>query len=116
VTFSSLRLQTIVIALFWLSGCMRGPDAPDVSGDASRLTGIADAIHFESHLATDALDAAPDMLTLPEASRLAVLRDPQVQIALAKLRVAQAAAKQSRLLPIRCSISMSAFTKAAAIR
>jgi len=94
-----LRFQTTLLALLCLAGCLRGPDAPDVSGDASKLTGIADAIHFESQLPTNAPDAAPDTLTLTEASRLAVLRDPQVQIALSKLRVAQAAAKQSRFLP-----------------
>jgi len=86
-------------ALFWLGGCQRGPDAPDVASDAARLTGIEGAIRFESHLPVDVEDGAPETLTLAEASRLAVLRDAQVQIALAKLRVAEAAAKQSRLLP-----------------
>jgi len=99
VIFSPRRLQTALLTLLFMGGCLRGPDAPDVSGEASRLAGIADAIHFESQLPTNAPDAPPATLTLPEASRLAVLRDPQVQVALAKLRVAQAAAKQSRSLP-----------------
>ena len=95
---SSSRLLPI-LALLFFGGCQRGPDAPDVAAEAARLTGIADAIHFESQLPTDASDAAPESLTLAEASRLAVLRDAQVQMALAKLRVAEASAKQSRLLP-----------------
>jgi len=99
VTFSTLRLLTTLVALLWLSGCQRGPDAPDVAAEASRLTGIADAIHFESQLPTNAPDSPPDTLTLAEASRLALLRDAQVQIALAKVRVAEATARQSRLLP-----------------
>ena len=99
MTFSTLRLLTTLTALLWLGGCQRGPDAPDVAVEASRLTGIADAIHFESQLTTNAPEAAPDTLTLGGASRLAVLRDAQVQVALAKVRAAQATAKQSRLLP-----------------
>src|SRR5207245_8790189 len=78
---------------------MRGPDVPDVPHEATRLIGVASAIHFESQLPTNAPDAAPDTLTLAEAGRLAVLRDAQVQIALAKVLAARAAAKQSRLLP-----------------
>src|SRR5205823_175149 len=65
----------------------------------SRLTGISDAIHFQTQLPTNAPEIPPDTLTIVEASRLALLRDAQVQIAVAKLRVAEAAAKQSRLLP-----------------
>jgi len=99
VRFSSLSFPTIPFAFLCLAGCMRGPDVPDVSAGASRLTGIADAIHFESHLPTDAPDRPPDTLTLADAGRLAILRDPQVQIALTKLRVAEASARQSRLLP-----------------
>lgn len=88
-----------ILALVGIAGCVRGPDVPDVSADAARLSGIADAIHFESQLPTNAPDRAPDVLTLVDTSRLALLGDPGVQIALAKLRVAQAAAKQSRMLP-----------------
>ncbi|HEV8378377.1 MAG TPA: TolC family protein [Tepidisphaeraceae bacterium] len=98
MTFSTWRLTTLV-AVLWLGGCQRGPDAPDVAGEASKLTGIADAIHFESQLPTNAPEAPPDVLTLTEASRLAVLRDAQIQAALAKVRAAQATARQARLLP-----------------
>jgi len=98
VTLSWWRLTTLV-AFLWLGGCMRGPDVPDVPHEATRLIGVASAIHFESQLPTNSPDAAPDTLTLAEAGRLAVLRDAQVQIALAKVLAARAAAKQSRLLP-----------------
>jgi cobalt-zinc-cadmium efflux system outer membrane protein len=96
---SSWRLLKILTAILALAGCQRGPDAPDVAGDASRLTGIEDAIHFEAQLPTNAPETAPDTLTWAEASRLALRRDAKVQVALAKMRVAEAGARQSRLLP-----------------
>lgn len=91
--------RLILTFLLAVAGCQRGPDAPDVAADASRLTGIANAIHFESQLPTNAPETPPDTLTIADASRLALLRDAQVQIALAKVRAAQASAAQSRLLP-----------------
>jgi outer membrane protein, heavy metal efflux system len=73
---------------------------PDVPSAAARLTGINNAIVF--HESPDSMDATAgptDSLSPQQAIRLALSRDPRIQLALAKVRIAEADANQARLLP-----------------
>lgn len=91
-----------------LVGC--AARTPDVAADAARLSGVENAIVFREHPApfdepTGVDVAAPAAgddgraLTPARAVRTALARDPRIQAALARVRVAQADAHQARLLP-----------------
>ena len=87
-----------VVAVSTLGGC--ATRAPDVAGDAARLSGIANAIVFCDEPAPfDGPPPADRLLTPRRAVRMALGRDPRVQAALARVRVAEAEAHQARLLP-----------------
>src|SRR5205807_9217788 len=71
---------------------------PDVPAEAARVTGIENAIVFrEEAAALDAPQPADRALTPVRAVRMALARDPRIQSALAKVRVAEADANQARL-------------------
>jgi outer membrane protein TolC len=71
-----------------------------VAAAVALQTGIQQAIVFREE--PEPLDATPApvaILSLPDAVRLALLHDPRIQQALAKVRIAEADADQVRLLP-----------------
>ncbi|MCL2646388.1 MAG: TolC family protein [Phycisphaerales bacterium] len=74
--------------------------SPDVSAEAAKLIGIDNAIIFHADVESlSSHSAIPPNLSECDAVRLALAHDPRVQVALAKVRVAEADAKQARLLP-----------------
>lgn len=81
-----------------------GCDGPGGSvapmGHVARIAGVSDAIVFQS--SGGPADVAYDShgtLSLSTAVRLAVANDPDLQAALARVRAAEADARQTRLLP-----------------
>jgi outer membrane protein TolC len=81
-----------------LIGCRAS--LPDVPGAASRLTGIKSAIHFDGPVDDgETAPAAGQTLEPGRAIRLTLQHDARIAAALAKVRVAEAEANQSRLLP-----------------
>jgi len=82
-----------------LAGC-QGPPQTDVTGQAARLTGIEGAISFRDKGRLPPAAAPSDgALTVDQAVRLALWHDPRIAAALARVRGAEADARQSRLLP-----------------
>ena len=81
-------------------GCT-GP-VPDHNAEATAaaITGVGDAIVFQNKAQPiNEIIADETKLTLIDAGRLALKNDPEIQAALARVRVAQAGAQQARLLP-----------------
>jgi outer membrane protein TolC len=73
---------------------------PDVPAEAGRLSGFENAIVFREQAAPlDGPEPVERVLTPERAVRMALARDPRIQAALAKVRVAEAEAHQARLLP-----------------
>ena len=92
---AKIRVGHWVVAFATLGGC--ASPQPDVAGDAARLSGIENAIVFREEPA--ALDGAmPEdrLLTPARAVRMALGRDPRVQAALARVRMAEADAHQAK--------------------
>jgi cobalt-zinc-cadmium efflux system outer membrane protein len=88
----------IILVAVIAGGCHA--QRPDIAGDAARLTGLADAIVFRKWPEQSVSGPqAGEVLTIPQAIRLALLHDPRVQSSLAKVRMAEADANQARLLP-----------------
>lgn len=83
-----------------LCGCVGPAVVVDVPSAASQATGIANAIRFEENAAPiDEPGGSAAQLGLVEATRRSLAFDPEVQIALARVRAAEAEAEQARLLP-----------------
>jgi outer membrane protein TolC len=81
-------------------GCSLHPHWPDPEGEAARLTGAAEPIVID--MTGGQLDTpGPDqnVLTQAQAVRLALMTDPSIQAALARVRLAYAEAQQERFLP-----------------
>jgi outer membrane protein TolC len=86
-------------ALAVTCGCQsaRGPSPEE---EATLAAGISEPIAFRAEaLPDDEAGSTPELLTLPEAVRLALRSEPGIQAALGRVRMAQAEARQSRLLP-----------------
>lgn len=86
-------------ALAVTCGCQsaRGPSPEEA---ATLAAGISEPIAFRAEtLPDDEAGSTPELLTLPEAVRLALRNDPGIQAALGRVRMVQAEARQSRLLP-----------------
>jgi outer membrane protein TolC len=82
-----------------IGGC-HAPPRVDVRQEIARATATADAICFDETGGPIDVDAPqPGALTLADAIKAALTHDPRVQAALARVRVALAEAKQTRLLP-----------------
>ncbi|MFZ4574032.1 MAG: TolC family protein [Phycisphaerales bacterium] len=97
----TLLIPVVVsFSVLMTSGCASAPP-PDTQSEAAagEAAGLADAVVFRVDGGPDDEPDAPSELTLPEAVRLAVTTDPGVQASLARVRVALADAKQTRLLP-----------------
>jgi len=83
-----------------LSGCVSQGNWPQTEQDVSLAAGLSQPICFERVAGpTDLPDTAEKTLSLPAAVEKALTSDPQLQAALARVRSAQAEARQSRLLP-----------------
>ena len=89
----------LAVALALACGCQsaRGPSPEEA---ATLAAGITEPIAFRTEeLPDDEAGSTPELLTLSEAVRLAMRNSPGIQVALGRVRVAQAEARQSRLLP-----------------
>jgi cobalt-zinc-cadmium efflux system outer membrane protein len=87
------------VALALACGCqsVKGPSPEETATLAAR---VSEPLAFRTEaLPDDEAGSTPDLLTLPEAVRLALRNDPGIQAALGRVRIAQAEAQQSRLLP-----------------
>jgi outer membrane protein TolC len=87
--------------LFVATGCSQpGGAGFDFTRDAARVSGDASLIRFRTEGGPLDVPAAPGpRLTRADAVRLALAGDPDLQVALAKVRSAEADARQARLLP-----------------
>jgi len=93
-----LTLHFLIIAL--VIGCATAPPGHDTARQIQSASGLATAIAFHSDaLPLNAPAKAGDTLTLSKAIEQALRQSAELQIALAEVRVAQADAHQSRLLP-----------------
>ncbi|MBY0397529.1 MAG: hypothetical protein K2X91_13825, partial [Thermoleophilia bacterium] len=82
------------------AGCSTLPPPPmDAGLNAAAAAGSQGAIIFRIDGGPIDEEGDPDALSMPEAVRLAVMTDPGIQAALARVRIALADAKQARLIP-----------------
>jgi outer membrane protein TolC len=89
-----------LVALAALIGGCQAPPRLDAGEEIARATATGDAIQFDvTGGPLDVHGPQPAVLTLAEAVRATLTRDPRVQTALARVRVALAESKQTRLLP-----------------
>lgn len=96
------KSRALALAAAALAGCAAMPNIQPVETTAAELTGIGDPFEFRTQ--REAVDVADgvgttDPLSLDLALRLALRHDPGVQAALARVRQAEAEARQTRLLP-----------------
>ncbi len=102
VYFRLIAPRTALAGLLLLTGvgCAARPSGTELD-DALKKAGVAEAIVFKVH--GDAVNVgrvpASDVLTLPDAICRTLRTDPDVQAALAQVRVAEAESDQQRLLP-----------------
>lgn len=85
-----------------LSGCVGPMSRPDAEAVASDAVGLApgEALVFRTEAGPiEHPSTAPASLDVAQVIRLSVTRSPEVQAALARVRIAQADAQQARLLP-----------------
>ncbi len=83
-----------------ITGCATTAPKPETSTAISRATGTSNAITFQVNgEALDVNESPATTLPLAEAVRRTLAHDPEIQAALARVRIAQAEAKQNRLLP-----------------
>ena len=94
---TKLTIQLLAIALAF--GCAVTPPGHDTAAQIQSAASLANAIEFHTEALPAEAAAAADRLTLSAALERALRQSPEVQIALADVRTAQAAAHQSRLLP-----------------
>jgi outer membrane protein TolC len=88
-----------MVALAVLSGCSAVP-VIDSSEEAAAITGVGDPFVFMVN--GESLDAEPvpdGVLTVSEAVKRCLAHSPRIQQALARVRISQAEAGQTRLLP-----------------
>ena len=91
----------IGLVLFaWLSGCQTPMPAIDYDEASARVPGDVEVrVAGRGAEQIDADEGEPATLTLAETVRLAVLHDPKLRAALARVRMAEADSLQTRLLP-----------------
>ena len=82
-----------------LSACHTPMPADDAAAAATKAAGLRAAIIFQTNSAPIDLAASTNSLALPDAVQQAVLASPEIQMALARARAAQADAWQTRVLP-----------------
>ncbi len=91
-----LTLQFLIIVL--TLGCATAPPGHDTARQIQSATGLANAIEFHTNALPAEAAPAADTLSLSDAIERALRQSPEIQIALANVRAAQAGAHQSRLL------------------
>ncbi|HWE95528.1 MAG TPA: TolC family protein [Tepidisphaeraceae bacterium] len=83
-----------------LPGCVGPVKPPDVAAIASQAASVRNAIRFETEGGSiDAPGETPSSLTVEAATMRALANSPEIQAALARVRAAEADARQARLLP-----------------
>lgn len=83
-----------------LMGCTTSAYGPSAEQSAAEAAGIGQAIVFHAEgLPTGGGGSVPATLGLETAVRMAVSNDPGIQAALGRVRIAEAEADQTRLLP-----------------
>jgi len=92
-----LTIQLLAVALAF--GCAVTPPGHDAAAQIQSAASLANAIEFHTEALPAEAAAAADRLTLSAALKRALRQSPEVQIALAEVRAAQAGAHQARLLP-----------------
>lgn len=92
-------LVPLALATALLSGCASTRPAVEVERAITDATGLSEAVVFRVEGGPLDEVGVGDTLTLTEAVRRAVLTDPGLQAALARVRIALADADQARLLP-----------------
>ena len=96
----TLRASVACAIALAMAGCASTTPKPEIAAPVARATGMSDAITFQVKGETlDMNEAAEATLTLSDAVRRTLSHDPAIQAALARVRIAQADAKQDRLLP-----------------
>ena len=80
-------------------GCTTAPPSHNTTAQIQSAASLENAIVFHAETLPGESTGAPDSLRLPAAVERALRQSTEVQIALAEVRRAQAAAHQSRLLP-----------------
>lgn len=92
------HLKSLAGAALALSCGCQGMSAPSPEDAATLAAAASEPITFRTEaLPIDEDGSTLGLLTLPEAVRLTLKTDPGIQAALARVRMAQAEAKQSRL-------------------
>ena len=87
------------LALLVAAGCAVTPPGHDTARHIQSVASLATAIQFHTNALPAEAPSAPNRLTLATAVERALRQSPELQIALANVRAAQADAHQSRLLP-----------------
>jgi len=99
-TVSRITRVLLIVAIFLLTGCVASPPAVDPARDIATATGAGDPIVYHTQgQPADQQGGATDHLDLPSAIRLMLQNEPRIQAALSRVRIAQAEAEQTRLLP-----------------
>ena len=98
---SASRLKCVgIFGLFVVVGCKTPPmPANDTDQHIQSAASLATAIKFHTNALPVEATAGPNRLPLSGAIEQSLRQSPEIQIALAKVRTAQSAAKQSRLFP-----------------
>lgn len=100
IRFRPQGVAVILVSL--LTGCVSIPrERPDLTTTASRATGLDNAISFKTDTPADGTStiSSGDVLTMQMALRHALSTSPEVRAAMARVRVAEADADQTELLP-----------------
>lgn len=98
--FGSATRRVCATLLFFAAAC-EGPPRVDTEAAIDAAVGVGSALEFREEGAPldEAVIAPDERLTLEDAVRRAVVSDPGLQGALARVRGALAEAEQARLLP-----------------
>jgi len=93
-------LPCIAIGLLVLaSGCVQGPKINPVDADAERRLQVGKPFVYQTEPEPIDIGVAHSSLDIAQCLRLALEHDPRIQSALARVRQAEADARQTRLLP-----------------
>lgn len=98
--YAKISLFSVASCTLWLSGCVGPMPEINVTRPFAGVSNDADGVDYrQTGEAVDVGEPSPDLLTKSDAIRRAISHDPGIQAAIARVRQAQADAKQSRLLP-----------------
>lgn len=94
-----MKLILTFLAIVIIAGCASTPPGHNTARHIQSAAGLANAIQFHTNALPPEATPAQDRLSLVIAVERALRQSPELQIALAKVRGAQADAHQARLLP-----------------